>query len=198
MNPHRLPRPAAALTAAALALGLGVTLPHQAQAAPARALPAITTHATGASLASAAVGRANNNRIAFTYFVAKGLTPAQSAGIVGNLMQESGTPINPAARQVGGPGMGIAQWSRGARWTSLVKYARATGRSPYALDTQLDFIWRELNGTEKRALRKLRSSRALPAATVAFATHYERCAPRWCHNAKRTQNARKVLASYGR
>ena len=110
----------------------------------------------------------------------------------------SGTPINPAARQVGGPGMGIAQWSRGARWTSLVKYARATGRSPYALDTQLDCIWRELNGTEKRALRKLRSSRALPAATVAFATHYERCAPRWCHNAKRTQNARKVLASYGR
>src|SRR4051812_1918394 len=55
---------------------------------------------------------ASNDEIAFDYFVSKGLTERQSAGIVGNLVQESGSPINPYADQPGGPGMGIASGAR--------------------------------------------------------------------------------------
>src|SRR6476620_7954591 len=57
---------------------------------------------------------ANNPRTAFNYFVSKGLTQTQAAGIVGNLMQESS--VMPTAVQPGGPGRGIAQWSVGGRF----------------------------------------------------------------------------------
>ena len=57
----------------------------------------------------------SNTHTAFNYFVAKGLTKRQSAGIVGNLLQESS--MNPTIKQYGGgPGRGIAQWSGGGRW----------------------------------------------------------------------------------
>src|SRR5882724_9083599 len=47
---------------------------------------------------------------AFNFFAAKGLTELQSAGVVGNLIQESS--MNPGAVEFGGgPGRGIAQWS---------------------------------------------------------------------------------------
>ena len=48
-----------------------------------------------------------NSRVAFDYFLGKGLTAVQAAGIVGNLMQESN--VDPTAVQPGGPGRGIAQ-----------------------------------------------------------------------------------------
>ena len=56
-----------------------------------------------------------NDQAAFDYFLGKGLTNYQAAGIVGNLDQESG--VDPTAVQSGGPGRGIAQWSVGGRWT---------------------------------------------------------------------------------
>src|SRR5438105_13835498 len=56
-----------------------------------------------------------NDKIAFDYFLGKGLTAVQSAGIIGNLDQESG--MDPTISQFGGgPGRGIAQWSAGGRW----------------------------------------------------------------------------------
>src|SRR4051812_32496253 len=55
-----------------------------------------------------------NDKTSFDYFVGKGLTPIQAAGIVGNLDQESGD--SPTAVQSGGPGRGVAQWSVGGRW----------------------------------------------------------------------------------
>src|ERR1700683_922620 len=53
-----------------------------------------------------------NEKTAYDYFGAKGLTNFQAAGIVGNLDQESG--VDPTIDQEnGGPGRGIAQWSAG-------------------------------------------------------------------------------------
>src|SRR5690606_19932605 len=40
-----------------------------------------------------------------------GLSPEQAAGIMGNLAQESGPDIDPAAVEGNGIGFGIAQWS---------------------------------------------------------------------------------------
>src|SRR4051794_15363078 len=51
-----------------------------------------------------------NDKVAFDFFLGKGLTPIQAAGIIGNLDQESG--MSPTISQYGGgPGRGIAQWS---------------------------------------------------------------------------------------
>lgn len=83
----------------------------------------------------------DNIRKAFFYFVQNHqLTAAQSAGIVGNLIQESG--VNPKSEQKGGPGRGIAQWSAGGRWEALKKWAGS--KDIYLLRTQLDFIWYEM------------------------------------------------------
>src|SRR5262249_54616816 len=78
-----------------------------------------------------------NDRAAYDYFVGKGLTSFQAAGIVGNLDQESG--VNPGAVQYGGgPGRGIAQWSVGGRWDhdggdNVVAYANQHGGSAWSL-----------------------------------------------------------------
>jgi len=81
---------------------------------------------------------------AFNYFKdAEGLSDVQSAGIVGNLMQESG--VNPKSNQGGGGvGKGIAQWSPD-RWSQLVKSAGSDEKA-LTLGAQLQFMSKELHG----------------------------------------------------
>src|SRR4051812_34992758 len=128
----------------------------------------------------------NTTRTAFNYFVGKGLTKAQSAGIVGNLIQESS--VSPTAVEYGGgPGRGIAQWSVGGRWDhgtkSVTAYASAHGVSRWALGTQLDFIWYELATVGGYGLPQLQAATTVSAATIAFETKYELCGT--CSQAKR-------------
>src|SRR5665811_561394 len=85
-----------------------------------------------------------NDQAAFNFFVSKGLTNFQAAGIVGNLDQESN--VNPSAVQQGGPGRGIAQWSAGGRWDTgsndnATAYAAKQNLSVWSLQLQLEFIW---------------------------------------------------------
>ncbi len=149
----------------------------------------------GLASSASAEAAVNNNQTAYEYFVTKGLTKYQSAGIVGNLIQESGNPINPRATQYpSGPGRGIAQWSVNERWATLLNYASARGRDPWSLSLQLDFIWYELTGTEANAMRQLRAATTLDAATLAFSRYYERCGT--CHNDTRIAYARQVYNAY--
>ncbi|WP_158676500.1 phage tail tip lysozyme, partial [Tessaracoccus sp. OH4464_COT-324] len=136
----------------------------------------------------------NNNKTAYDYLVGRGLTKEQSAGVVGNLIQESGNPINPRAVQYGGPGRGIAQWSVGERWATLQNYAAQQGRDPWALDLQLDFLWHELNTTESYAFRHLKAASTVRDATIAFSSKFERCGV--CHNEKRVAYAQSIYDSF--
>ena len=143
---------------------------------------------------------ASNDEIAFDYFVSKGLTERQSAGIVGNLIQESGSPVNPYANQPGGPGMGIAQWSEGGRWDTasrdnVVWYAGLSSRSRYALPAQLDFTWYELTTYSGYGLSSLRSAATVDAATTVFMQKFERCGT--CATSQRVAYANDVLRKYG-
>ena len=90
----------------------------------------------------------NNKEIAFQFFIEYGgYTEAQSAGIVGNLMAESGIDIDPTIHQVGGgPGRGIAQWTENQRWQVLLEFAEVFGLNEWDLGTQLSFIVFELQG----------------------------------------------------
>lgn len=94
-----------------------------------------------AAAGNVALVNGSNVKKAFFYFISQGLTAAQAAGIVGNLMQESG--VNPKSVQAGGPGRGIAQWSAGGRWDELLKHEK--GKDPLDIATQLDFMWYEMN-----------------------------------------------------
>jgi hypothetical protein len=132
-------------------------------------------------------------RTAFEFFVARGLDRVQAAGIVGNLLQESN--VNPAAVQAGGPGRGIAQWSVGARWNSLLRFARAQHASPMALDTQLQFLWHELTATPALGLGALRAARSVAAATSVFARSFEVCGV--CNHPRRVAFAAAVLRAFG-
>ena len=118
------------------------------------------------------------DRVAYDFFVAKGLTKFQSAGIVGNLDQES--QMNPGAVQPGGPGRGIAQWSAGGRWDAdgndnAVWYAATRGQSVGTLNLQLEFIWYELQTFPAFGLAQLRQTTNLRDAVLVFEDKFEQC-----------------------
>jgi hypothetical protein len=72
-----------------------------------------------------------------------GFTAHAAAGVIGNLMQESG--VNPARTQNGGgPGRGIMQWTVGQRWATLEKWASRRHLNKWALDTQLQYMAHEM------------------------------------------------------
>ena len=139
-----------------------------------------------------------NDGLAFDYFVAKGLTDVQAAGIIGNLDQESG--MDPKIWEYGGgPGRGIAQWSAGGRWDSdyqdnVVWYAGAHGVNAWALQTQLDFIWYELT-TFGYGLSKLEAAKDVTSATLAFMSYYEMCGA--CNSSNRIAHAQAALDAFG-
>jgi hypothetical protein len=139
-----------------------------------------------------------NDKTAFDYFLVKGLTPVQAAGIVGNLDQESS--MNPAAVQPGGPGRGIAQWSVGGRWDhdsgdNAVAYAASHGKSVGSFGLQLDFIWFELTTFSSYGLSSLKKATTVSAATLAFMQDFEACGT--CLSSQRISYAQAALGAYG-
>lgn len=156
-------------------------------------------------------GRDNIEK-AFRYFIARGLTAQQSAGIVGNLIAESG--VNPEIKQTtGGPGRGIAQWEVGGRWDTVrgqggkpgnVKDFAASpeggGRQMTDLGLQLDFLWNELNHISpwKNALPKIKAATTFGEVSTIFLKDFER--PRDQGEAvqrKRAELAGNVLREFG-
>lgn len=70
-------------------------------------------------------------------------TPEAAAGIIGNLLQESGA-IDP--RQIqndGGGGKGILQWDA-TRWGRMLSWARENNKDPFKLETQLEWMTIEM------------------------------------------------------
>lgn len=108
------------------------------------------------------------------YFIEKGLTKEQAAGIVGNLHRESG--LDPGIEEKGnGIGYGLAQWSFGRR-DNLEAYAREQGKPVSDLKLQLDFLWKELNTTESATLQAFKANPNMSASEAAnvFEQKFER------------------------
>lgn len=175
-----------ALQTTAILAGLAVVL-----AACSGAPPAETLGTTSSAIFP-------NDQAAYDYFVGKGLTSFQAAGIVGNLDQESG--VDPLAVQSGGPGRGIAQWSVGGRWDTDANdnaeaYATMEGQSVDSLQLQLDFIWYELTTFSGYGLAALKATTNVTNATIAFETDFEGCG--MCDQSTRVTYAEAVLSAYG-
>ena len=129
-------------------------------------------------------GNDNEEKI-LNFFMRKGLSLAQAAGIVGNIRQESG--LKPDIEQGGkivdenytpknGVGFGLVQWTFTGRQAPLVQFTKDMGVSVTDLGGQLGFIWEELNGDYLTTLNKLRSTDDPVEAAVIFHDGYERSA----------------------
>ena len=104
----------------------------------------LQSNASGpASLASgSAAGAAGSERQALDFFTSKRWTPAQAAGIVGNLSRESGLRTGAVNRGDGSDGsdsIGLGQWN-GQRAAALRAFAGAQGKSINDFGTQLAFV----------------------------------------------------------
>ena len=148
----------------------------------------------GGSRSAGAKGQSAAAQIANALKSALGLTDAQAAGIVGNLMRESG--LNPRVNEGGAVGLprgvggyGLAQWT-GSRQTDLVRFAG--GRSQAGdMATQLRFLVSEMMGPEAASLTKLKAAQSPEQAAYLFDKYYERSGVKAM--GERQANARKVF-----
>ena len=120
------------------------------------------------------------------FFMNKGLTKNQAKGIYGNIMQESGGKHNIVSRD-GHNSYGLAQWTGTRKARLFSKY----GTNP-TVNQQLEYLWDELNSTEKSALNALRNTTTVADATKVFMQKFERPA-NWAANFKnRLKHANSV------
>lgn len=123
-----------------------------------------TTSSSSVSTASTMATGSSTAAQIWNFFKSKGFSDSIVAGIMGNLKLESG--LNPNAINKSSGATGIAQWL-GGRKSALSSYAGSMGTSMYDLNTQLNFLWKELNSTEKRTMSYLSANQNASAAQVA-------------------------------
>ncbi|UQX56051.1 phage tail tip lysozyme [Cytobacillus pseudoceanisediminis] len=148
---------------------------------------------TSKSSSSTSVSSGGTSSQIWNFFKSKGFTDSVVAGIMGNLQLESG--LNPNALNKSSGAFGIAQWL-GGRKTGLSNYAASMGTSISDLNTQLNFLWKELKSTEKRTLNYLNSNQGASEASIAAA--FDRLFERseGTHIPQRQQFANQFLSQF--
>jgi hypothetical protein len=123
----------------------------------------------------------------------------QAAALVGNLSYESmaflraGPPrLVPSLGEVGGTGIGIAQWTYPPRKQALFAFAKKAGKPWTDFQLQLDYVVEEMRTTYAYALSRLRGARNLADATAIVENYYE--SPQPGSTPQRLYYARRVLS----
>lgn len=134
----------------------------------------------------------------WAYLKNQGLNDYAVAGIMGNLYAESAlSPINlqnSFESKLGytdytytdavdngsytnftrdGAGYGLAQWTYWSRKEALLTYAKGAGRSIGDLMTQMEFLWKELQGYSS-VMSTLKNAKSILEASNAILTGFER------------------------
>ncbi len=123
----------------------------------------------------------DNVEKAFRFLTGPGhdLTPIEAAGIIGNLLEESG--LNPNNGEngtkftlpVAGVGFGIAQWTTADRQAGL-EAESATEKLPIVdLGVQLNYLWHELTTSYAPSLAALKGQTTVDAAATSFMNTFE-------------------------
>jgi len=115
-------------------------------------------------------------RQGFDFFVSRGYSPAASAGILGNFVQESGLnpgALNPGDGSDGSNSIGLGQWNS-VRAQNLSRFAQANKLNPRDFETQLRFTDWELQNTHQGARKALLAAQNPTEAAAAFVTQFER------------------------
>ena len=144
-----------------------------------------------------------NSRVeqAFNFFTSRGFTAKQSAGIVGNLIAESGPNLpEHGPRGDGGRAAGIAQWHPGRRRIFEQVYGKPWQDSTFT--DQLNFIVWELSNSDshsgnlnKKAGDLLKGTDTVVMAATIFDEKYERSSG--AHRQKRINYAHNVYRQFG-
>jgi hypothetical protein len=92
------------------------------------------------------------------------------AGILGNMQVESSDSTSALNGHEGA--IGLVQWEGGRR-AGLDAYAKSKGTSETDLNTQLEYLWKELNGPYKGALTAMEQAPDAQSAAAAFDQYYE-------------------------
>lgn len=148
---------------------------------------------------------ADNAKVIWNYFKAKGLSDCGIAGLMGNLYAESG--LNPAnlqnsyEKKLGmtdsqytqavdngsysnfvkdSAGYGLAQWTYWSRKQELLKLCRSRSKSIGDLNTQLDFLYQELSTSYSQLLKILKTTSSIEEASNLVITQFERPADQSC------------------
>jgi hypothetical protein len=173
--------------------------------------------ASGGNCGCSGLVGSNNQAKAFNFFASNGYSKEQAAGIVGNMIHESG--VEPARLQSTPPGTithasdakdnpngwGIVQWTPAGK---MIRPSLAAGHDDATIESlefQLNFLKSQLEGgtdiPEPVAGVKLKAATTVEAAAVAFGQYYERFAgsedlnnPRY---AQRKTAAREVFETFG-
>jgi hypothetical protein len=123
-----------------------------------------------------------------------GLAPHQAAGLVGNLVNESGQDLNPwGPSGDNGTAWGTAQW-RGDRLAGLRQHAAANGMDPRTIEAQQSWMRHEFDTTENKAYQALTSAQSPEDAATAVNRLYERSADT---TGGRERSARALMAQFG-
>lgn len=124
-----------------------------------------------------------NETITWDFLIANGFTRQQTAGIMGNLMQEHGFNTSDTSG-----GLGIVQWTGGRRAELLAQ------PYPENIYTQLNFLMHELNTSYISVQNEIKAYDSLENAELIFQNKFERCGV--CMESQRVQFARNILASH--
>ena len=114
------------------------------------------------------------------------LTEAQAAGIVGNMIAESGVENARPQNTPGGTkgplvvdgvtGYGIVQWTSKGRQKALYEFAKSKGHDmskPLTMDIEYQFFLKEFQGSYGNVLRQIRQAKNVKEASTIFMQQYE-------------------------
>ena len=133
---------------------------------------------------------------AFNYFVSQGYTKEQSAGIVGNLMQENRALDPRVANSIGHKG--IAQWDPKDRYPKMSAFAKSKGLDPNTLEAQLQFVEQELKtGSGGLSKTRLQGTKSVEEAALLVRKQYLRPGEAEAMDVNRIRFGQQVLSQYG-
>ena len=133
-------------------------------------------------------GSSNREKI-WNFLTGNGCSAEVAAGIIGNLMQEASTTVDPALHQSGGPGRGICQWTEGSdRWQGLQSVASSMGVSWTDLGAQCTFMWQEIQ-SESTWVSLLKSRYGLSVQDFLKLTDIDKATRIFCTCFERAGNA---------
>jgi hypothetical protein len=116
------------------------------------------------------VGASSNSGKLWNFYKGKGLSDGAVAGILGNLQQESG--LDPTAVNKKSGAFGIGQWL-GSRKKALFQYAKDNGKDVNSLDTQMQYLWKELSSGQYGDLSQMNGMTPEQAA-IYFEKKFEK------------------------
>jgi hypothetical protein len=139
-------------------------------------------------------GEFGNPKVAMNFFIERGYTPEQAAGIVGNLQAESGANLKTNSKGDNGAAYGIAQW-QGIRQTNFgTRFKKGKSIRDSTFMEQLEYIDWELNNTHTSARDAIKSAKTVEDAARIVDYQYEISAR--LHTSRRITNAQALLADY--